>query len=468
MKDLFFLLVFTLHLSHSLAQSIGIELYASGLNKPVNIKHAGDDRLFVVEQDGRIRIITAEGNVLSTPFLDINARVVDIGGIGDERGLLGLAFHPNYSDNGYFYVNYINNNGQTVISRFQRLNNNVADPNSELILLTISQPFPNHNGGDMAFGPDGFLYISSGDGGSAGDPLNNSQNITNLLGKILRIDVDNPSNGNNYGIPSTNPFVGNPSGSDEIWVYGLRNPWKFSFDFTNNDIWIADVGQNEIEEINVLPVSSASANFGWRCFEGNATFNNTDCPPQNLLTFPIATYNHFDGSVSRCSITGGYRYRGSAQTSLFGLYFFADFCSQQIGYLREVNNSWEVNFTSALGHNWVAFGEDLNGELYAASIVEGSIFRIIDTNLSIEEFDQGQLKMLPNPATTEVNFSLENEFFTISKIQIFDVLGKQVINIENISDRNYNINVTGLAKGLYLSKITTSNKHSKIFKLLID
>lgn len=468
MKYLFFLIAFSLFFNYGLSQSIGIELFATGLNKPVNIKHAGDDRLFVIEQDGRIRIITVEGNLLTTPFLDINSRVVDIGGIGDERGLLGLAFHPNYNNNGYFYLNYINNSGQTVVSRFQRFTNDIADPNSELILLTIPQPFANHNGGDMAFGPDGFLYISSGDGGSSGDPLNNSQNISNLLGKILRIDVDNPSNGNNYGIPSTNPFVGNPSGRNEIWVYGLRNPWKFSFDFTNNDIWIADVGQNEIEEINTLPIATSSANFGWRCFEGNTAFNNTNCPPQNLLTFPVATYNHFDGAVSRCSITGGYRYRGSAQPSLFGLYFFADFCSQEIGYLREVNNTWEINFTSALGHNWVAFGEDVNGELYAASIVQGSIFRIIDNNLSVNEFDIDKLSLHPNPATTEVNFSVENERFTISEIQVFDLLGKQVLKIENISESNYRLDTAEMAKGLYLTKITTNTKESKILKLLIN
>ena len=468
MKCLFFLVTILFATTSGISQSIGIELFASGLNKPVNIKNAGDDRLFVVEQDGLIRIISTEGSILTTPFLDINSRVIDINGIGDERGLLGLAFHPNYLTNGYFYVNYINNSGNTVISRFERLNNDIANPNSELILLTIPQPFSNHNGGDMAFGPDGFLYISSGDGGSAGDPDNNSQNINNLLGKILRLDVDTPSNGNNYGVPNTNPFVGNPSGRDEIWVYGLRNPWKFSFDFTTNDIWIADVGQNEIEEINVLPINTASANFGWRCFEGNMPFNNTNCPPQNLLTFPVATYDHFDGSVSRCSITGGYRYRGSAQSSLIGLYFFADFCSQEIGYLREVNNSWELNFTTSLGHNWVAFGEDSSGELYAASIVQGSIFKIIDTNLSVEDFDASKLIMQPNPASTAVNFSIDSNSFSISEIQLFDILGKSVINIQNISVKNYQLNTRELAKGLYLVKMITSNQKSKVFKLLIN
>ena len=284
------------------SQGLDIELFAQNFDRPVNLKHAGDDKLYVVEQDGYIRIINDDGSVETTPFLNIDSRVINT---GNERGLLGLAFHPNYITNGHFYVNYINNSGNTVISRFNRSNTNplLADPNSELILLTYSQPFTNHNGGDMAFGQDGYLYISSGDGGAGGDPQNNSQNLTNLLGKILRIDIDNTENGNNYAIPPDNPFEGSPTNSEEIWAYGLRNPWKFSFDSLNGDIWIADVGQQEYEEINRATLTEAGLNYGWRCYEGNATFNSTGCPPFNTLTFPVAEYNHTTSGQFKCSIT---------------------------------------------------------------------------------------------------------------------------------------------------------------------
>lgn len=452
----------------SFSQVIDIELFAIGLNKPVNIKHAGDDRLFVVEQDGTIKIITLEGDVLPNPFLDINDRVITVTGIGDERGFLGLAFHPDYVNNGYFYVNYINNSGNTVISRFTRQSENLADTNSELILLTYPQPFPNHNGGDMAFGPDGYLYISSGDGGSAGDPDNNSQTLTNLLGKILRLDVDNPSNGNNYGIPNTNPFLGNPSGEDEIWAYGLRNPWKFSFDNSTNEIWIADVGQSEIEEINVVDINTAAPNFGWRCFEGNQPFINNNCPPENLLTFPIASYTHSGGDFFRCSITGGYRYRGASQPSLQGIYFFADFCSEEIGYLQQDGNDWVMNFTAPLNHNWVAFGEGQDGELYISSIGEGSLYKIIDSNLSAEEFEINNIIAAPNPASHQIIFTSNNEVVLINKLTVYDLLGKTVSNIENVASSNISLNLNNYDTGMYLAKIEVNNSQIKILKFIVN
>ena len=217
------------------AQDLELQLFASGLDRPVNLKHAGDDRLFAAEQDGIIKIINANGTVNSTPFLDIELRV---GSSGTEQGLLGLAFHPDYDINGYFFVNYTDTSGDTVISRFSRDGSNpdLADPNSELIVLTYSQPFSNHNGGELQFGPDGYLYISSGDGGSGGDPQDNGQDLGTLLGKILRIDVNNSTMANPYVIPADNPFVGTAGARGEIWAYGLRNPWKFSFDSLNNDL----------------------------------------------------------------------------------------------------------------------------------------------------------------------------------------------------------------------------------------
>ena len=300
------------------AQNINLELYGSGFLNPVNVKHAGDDRLFVVERAGYIKILNNDGTINTLDFLDIDARVSDN---GNEQGLLAMAFHPNYISNGFFYVNYINNSGDTVISRFTRSSPGLADPNSEVILLTIDQPFINHNGGDMHFGPnDGYLYFSIGDGGSGGDPGNRAQNLNLLLGKVLRIDVDGTSNGN-YGIPASNPFVGNPSALDEIWAYGLRNPWKFSFDRSNGDMWIADVGQTSREEINRVPASSTGGeNYGWKCFEGNTVFSTmTEC---NTITHqpPVAEYV-YGGNPFRCAITGGYRYRGTIQTGLQDLYF---------------------------------------------------------------------------------------------------------------------------------------------------
>ncbi len=455
--------------SKSFSQLIDIELFATGLNKPVSIKHAGDDRLFVVEQDGIIKIVSPDGDLLSEPFLDISDRVITVNGIGDERGFLGLAFHPNYDANGFIYVNYINDNGSTVISRFTRQSENLADSNTELILLTYTQPFQNHNGGDMAFGPDGYLYISSGDGGSAGDPDNNSQTLTNLLGKILRIDVDNPSNGNNYGIPNTNPFFGSPSGEDEIWAYGLRNPWKFSFDRNNTDIWIADVGQNEIEEINMVDINSSFIhNFGWRCFEGNQPFINNNCPPENLLTFPVASYPHSGGAVFRCSITGGYRYRGTAQPTLQGIYFFADFCSREIGYLQQNGTDWVMNFTAPLNQNWVAFGEAFNGEIYAVSIIEGSLYKIIDSNLSVEEFDINKIVAEPNPASNQISFNLNNNAAMLNEIIVYDIFGKIVLNADNIESNSFSLNLNDYSTGMYLAKIKLNNNQSKIVKFIVN
>jgi glucose/arabinose dehydrogenase len=245
------------------AQEIELEQFATGFTNPIEIVHAGDSRLFVVEQGGIIRILNADGSVNPNPFLNISNLV----STGSEQGLLGLAFHPDYDDNGYFYVNYTNTAGHTVVARYSvnPTDPSLADATSQLPLLTINQPYENHNGGCLRFGPDGYLYIATGDGGSGGDPENRAQNLETLLGKILRIDVDN---GNPYVVPATNPFMG-VGGADEIWAYGLRNPWKFSFNRNNGDLWIADVGQNAVEEINKVVSNPGGLNYGWRCYEGN-------------------------------------------------------------------------------------------------------------------------------------------------------------------------------------------------------
>jgi len=451
-------------LTFCFAQDLELESFASGFNRPVNIKHAGDDRLFVVEQDGIIKIVNSDGTVETTNFLDIDNIV---GSTGNEQGLLGLAFHPNFATNGYFFVNYTNNSGDTVISRFSRIgvDPTIADPNSELIILTYSQPYTNHNGGELQFGPDGYLYISSGDGGSGGDPQNNSQNLNSLLGKLLRIDVNNSSASNPYTIPADNPFVGNASARDEIWAYGLRNPWKFSFDSANDDLWIADVGQNAREEINQIASTAAGLNYGWRCYEGNSSYNLSGCPSSSTMTFPVSEYSHSGG---RCSITGGYVYRGSTYPNLVGSYLFGDVCSQEIGYLKFENGSWNSTFESFSG-NWVAFGEDINGELYVSNL-SGSVFKISDALLSIDENTQNTISIYPNPANTVLNIDFFGTAITNSTtINIFDIQGKLIKSIlkDNI-DTFTSINISDLKSGFYILKIKSEDGKKATQKFVIN
>jgi len=467
MKKIIPLLFVSFFISVCPAQDIQLETVATGFVSPVNAAHAGDSRLFIVEQPGAIQILNSDGSVNAAPFLDINSLVSDNGG---EQGLLGLAFHPNYSSNGYFYVNYINNSGDTVISRFTRSTTDLADPNSEVILLIIPQPFANHNAGDMHFGPnDGYLYIATGDGGSGGDPQNNAQNLNNLLGKILRIDVDNTTtNPNlNYAIPADNPFVGDASARDEIWSYGLRNPWKFSFDSLNGDMWIADVGESNKEEINRTSGSSSGGeNFGWRCYEGSSTFNTTGCGSISTFTFPVAEYS-YGGNPFKCSITGGYRYRGSLESSLQGLYFFADFCSNQIGYVEEISDdTFQLNFAGTFsGQNFSSFVEDVDGELYAVGLSSGTISKIIDANLSIDENNFNEINLYPNPADHKVNIQWEG--YHINSIRIMDIQGKIMKRLHDLPDNLIQMSVENFEKGLYLIEINSNNGQKTIKKLLV-
>ena len=449
------------------AQDIELEAFASGFSSPVNIKHAGDNRLFVVEQSGYIKIVNSDGSVNATSFLDINSIVVNGGG---ESGLLGLAFHPNYAANGYFYVNYINNSGDTVISRFTRNASNpeLADTTSELILLTIDQPFGNHNGGDMAFGPDGYLYIATGDGGSGGDPGDRAQNINLLLGKLLRIDVDNTSNGNNYAIPAGNPFVGNTNAMEEIWAVGLRNPWKFSFDKQTNELWIADVGQENFEEINMVGPNESGINYGWRCYEGNTAYNLTgNCPDQSLLTFPVAVYSHTGNGAFKCSITGGYRYRGITEPNLTGLYFFADYCSNEIGILSQSGSSWTMTFTAPFnGNNWSAFGEDVNGELYICGLNSGTVYRIKESNLGVEDNDLFGVKIYPNPTNNEFVIDTRDSLILLKEINIFNIHGQLITSISTFENQLTTISTKTLTKGIYLIEVINTEGNKKTKKLI--
>ncbi|EDP69903.1 hypothetical protein FBALC1_10237 [Flavobacteriales bacterium ALC-1] len=462
-------LVFTISFLYSFAQDLDLELIASNFDRPVSIKNSGDGRLFIAEQDGVIKIIGEDGTIQNGSFLDINDRVINS---GNERGLLGLAFHPNHETNGYFYVNYINNSGNTVISRFtlQWPNPSLANPNSELEILTYSQPFDNHNGGDMAFGPDGYLYISSGDGGSGGDPQNNSQNTSNLLGKILRIDINSTTATENYVIPPDNPFAGSTSAREEIWAYGLRNPWKFSFDRMNGDIWIADVGQDDYEEINRASGSDGGLNYGWRCYEGNAVFNSNNCPNSNTLTFPVSAYNHFTDGQFKCSITGGYRYRGTNYPNFEGRYFFADACSQEIGYLiyNDVNDTWSKTFQQFSG-SLVAFGEDNIGELYVSTL-GGDIYKLVDNTLSQGDNLLNSISVYPNPTKNQFNISFGNFNTSLAsfKIAIYDLHGKIVKNVNRNTDTIQKINTSDLSTGIYVLKVSIGNGEQSIHKLVIN
>ena len=343
-------------------------LLTDQLNDPVGVTNAGDGsgRLFILEQDGLIRIFQ-NGALLAAPFLDIRDRVLS----GGERGLLGLAFHPQYTQNGYFYVNYTNLQGNTIIARFQvsASDPNRADPSSEKRLIFVQQPYPNHNGGEVAFGPDGYLYLGLGDGGSQGDPNDHGQSLNTLLGKILRIDVDH---GDPYAIPPDNPFQG--KGNGEIWAYGLRNPWRFSFDRATGELYIGDVGQDLWEEIDYLPAGSpGGSNFGWNYMEGFHTYGN-HTPPQNLqLTPPVAEYSHQFG----CAVTGGYVYRGQQLPDWQGVYLFGDYCSGNVwGLLRSPDGSWQQEMLYQNVGRISSFGEDEAGEIYLTDL-GGNLFQLV-------------------------------------------------------------------------------------------
>ena len=339
----------------------------NGLNNPVGLANAGDGsgRLFVLEQPGSIRVLQ-DGSILPEAFLDIRERVDCCG----ERGLLGLAFHPRYAENGFFYVNYSDLNGDTVIARFSVSSDdpNRADPGSEAQLLWIDQPYPNHNGGGTVFGPDGYLYLGLGDGGSGGDPQGNGQNPNTLLGKILRLDVDG---GEPYAIPLDNPFAGG-NGAPEVWAYGLRNPWRLSFDRLTGDLFIGDVGQNSWEEVDYLPAGSpGGANFGWNYYEGTHPYLDDPPDPEQFIS-PVAEYGHDQG----ITVIGGYVYRGAGLPEFQGVYLYGDYGSGLVwGLLRSPDGSWQNQQLFRTGSTITSFGEDEQGELFLTDW-GGSLFRL--------------------------------------------------------------------------------------------
>ena len=376
--------------------TLQLQPVANGFLRPIYITHANDasGRLFVVEQDGLIRILHTDGSVVATPFLDISGRVHSPAhGGGNEQGLLGLAFPPDYTHKGHFYVYYTNQDGNNQVARFRlTADPNIADAASEEPVLLLEHPgHENHNGGQLAFGADGYLYIGTGDGGGGGDPDGNAQNPASLLGKILRIDVEysvpsappyamylpclqkGEGQGQNtaYRIPPDNPFVGQPGYREEIWALGMRNPWRFSFDRQTHDLYIGDVGQNAYEEVDFQPASSAGGeNYGWNVMEASHCYNAATCDSTGL-TPPVTEYDHSLG----CSITGGYVYRGAAYPALQGIYLYADYCSGKVWGLQN-DGGWQFQKLLESGLSVSAFGEGESGELYLADLASGTIDQV--------------------------------------------------------------------------------------------
>lgn len=347
--------------------SLTLQEVASGLNSPVYVTSPpGDARLFIVEQPGRIRIV-ANGQLLTTPFLDIVSRV----GSGGERGMLSVAFHPQYASNGFFYVYFTGTDGAIRVERFTvSANANQANAASAKVILAVPHPRGNHNGGLAMFGPDGMLYLGLGDGGGGGDPDLNGQNINSVLGKILRIDVNS---GEPYGIPSGNPFATRTDARREIWAYGLRNPWRFAFDQSTGGLYVADVGQNALEEINVVAAARPQVNYGWNITEGSSCYNASTCNKQGI-ELPMLEYGH---TGNQCSVTGGFVYRGSAMPELAGVYFYADYCA---GWIK----SFTFNGSASDQRDWnlgaigniTSFGEDSSRELYITSS-NGRVYKLV-------------------------------------------------------------------------------------------
>lgn len=353
--------------------TLQLQPVVTDLDQPVHVTHAGDGsgRLFVAEKAGTIRIV-ANNESRPEPFLDITNLV---GSSGSEQGLFSVAFHPDFRANGRFFVDYTDKSGDTVIARYQVSSEpDVADPASAVTLLIIDQPYPNHNGGQLAFGPDGYLYIGMGDGGSGGDPQGNGQNTSVLLGKLLRIDV-NTEGEQPYGIPTDNPFVGQSDARPEVWAIGLRNPWRFSFDRETGDLFIADVGQGDYEEVNVHPASAGGGkNYGWNRMEGLHCFNPKSGCDRQGLELPVAEYDHSQG----CSVTGGMRYRGTAAPAFGSTYFYGDYCSGTIWGLSEApGGTWRSTELLASGHSISSFGEDEAGEIYMTDLSDGGVYRLV-------------------------------------------------------------------------------------------
>lgn len=441
---------------------------------PVFLTHAYDatNRIFIVQQNGLLKVFPNDSTASSSQtFLDITNKVLS----GGERGLLGLAFHPNYENNRYFFVYYTRQgDGALVISRFttQAGNPNKADSLSEYIINTVLHPtYTNHNGGCLMFGLDGFLYMGHGDGGSGGDPNNNAQNPNALLGKILRLNIDTAYGGNNYGIPPGNMFPGGVGGRAEIFCMGMRNPWRFSQDPVTGTIYCGDVGQDAWEEVDTL---AAGKNYGWRCYEGNHPYNTSGCGPITNYTFPIAEYQNVSTDIS---ITGGYVYRGSRVPWLVGRYVYADYGSRKTWKLLLQGGVVSENTQIGVGPSGIlSFGVDQNNELYVCC-ANGTIYKFLNTLIGVNgnsnEIPEGfSLEQnYPNPfnPTTVIRYTLPINSFV--NIKVFDVTGKEVVDLinETRSAGNYSVewNAENFPSGVYFYKLSAENFSSQKKMVLI-
>jgi glucose/arabinose dehydrogenase len=444
-------------------------------NQPLFLTHSGDNtnRIFIVQQNGFIRVFPNDSNATSyTTFLDVTNKILT----GSERGLLGLAFHPNYSSNRYFYIYYTRSgDGALIISRFttQIGNPNKADSLSELNILTVPHPtYSNHNGGNLMFGQDGYLYTGMGDGGSGGDPGNNAQNVNAMLGKIHRIDINNPSGGNNYGIPPTNPFAGG-GGLPTIYDWGMRNPWRFSQDLVTGIIYCGDVGQDAWEEVDILQVGK---NYGWRCYEGNHPFNLSGCGPITDFTFPIKEY-HNGPPEAECSITGGYVYRGARVPWLVGRYVYGDYCSRRVWKLLYTGgNVSDTSFIGTAPSAITSFGVDQSNELYL-TCANGIIYKLLNAaigitgnNSNVENYSLFQNYPNPFNPVTKIKFdispvNMHEPNSQLVKLILYDALGRQVQVLVNEFKLpgSYEVEWDGsnYPSGLYMYKLSVGDYTSQ-------
>lgn len=427
----------------SFAQGISAIPFAGDFDAATEITNAGDARLFVAQQDGKIKIVNPDGTVNADDFLSLTTETIATGG---EHGLLGLAFHPQHAANGLFYVCYTRAGDSAItVAQYSASpeNANIALPSSGIPILTVTSEFSAmHNGGTLRFGPDGYLYIAVGD-----DHYDtNSQDIDNNLGKILRIDVDHPNGIVPYSIPASNPFVG-IDGNDEIWATGLRNPWKFSFDRNTGDLWIADVGNDLNEEINHVSSALPGLNYGWPCYEGYSTYLTCETSP-TAFTYPQAQYLH---GPNHCSITGGYVYTGALYPAMLNKYFFSDFCGNSIGMMDTVTG--EISYSQVF-EDWnyiTTLGEGADGELYIIPSGLRTIFKIFDANLGVASFAKNGFSIAPNPASNEFFVKLANDNFP-AEVSIIDLSGKVLLE-QSVNSSNGAIATDQLQNGIYIVSI---------------
>lgn len=449
-------------------------------SRPVFVTHSNDgtNRVYVVERYGLIKIFQNDSNAATSKiFLDVTN--LNNGSTYTERGLLGLAFHPNYASNGYFYIYYTRvGDGANVLARFSRSTTDPdkADSLSQQILWAYPDPYVNHNGGMLTFGLDGYLYIGMGDGGSGGDPGNRAQNTNEMLGKIHRINVDSTSGGNNYSIPATNPFAVS-GGRPEIYAYGLRNPWRFSQDAVTGLIYCGDVGQDAWEEVDIIEVGK---NYGWRCYEGNHTYNTSGCGPMTDYTFPIKEYAN---AGSECSITGGYVYRGLRRPELTGRYIYADYCSAKIWKLKyEAGVVTEDALVLTAPSSVFSFGTDQQNELYVCCS-NNLIYRFNKSDAvgigdnSTGVADKFELEQnYPNPFNPETNINYYLPQMSKVRLTIYDALGKEINTLVNTNQLagKYQIRWNGkdamgnnIASGAYFYRLTAGENFNETKRMVM-